>query len=138
MAALARHAFEEHVSELAIRLEASSLPGLLAEAGRALAELMRATPLEPPSAWSDEIELSASDPETLLVDWLNELVLRSEVAKVIFTEFEIEELFGGHLVATIRGTRVAALRNPVKAATYHDLAVVEHAGRLSATVVLDV
>jgi SHS2 domain-containing protein len=138
MAGLARHSFDEHVSELAIRIEASSLPGLFEEAGRALAEVMRARPLEPPIAWSEEIVLRASDPEALLVEWLNELVLRSEVAKVVFREFEITHLHDGHLVAVIRGTRVAELRNPVKGATYHGLTFVEHAGRITATIVLDV
>lgn len=138
MAGVARHFFDEHVSEVALRLEASSLPALFEEAGRALAELMRARPLEHPTGCTDELSLRASDSEALLVDWLNELVLRSEVAKAIFTEFEIQHLFDGQLVAVIRGTRVAELRNPVKAATYHGLTLVEHAGRIAATVVLDV
>jgi len=138
MATVASHSFEEHRGELEIRIEAPSLPALFAEAGRALAEMMQGTPLEPPTAWSDDVVVEAGDREALLVDWLNELVFRSEVTKVLFTELEITHLSDRQLVAAIRGTRVERLRNPVKAATYHGLSIVERAGGLTATVILDV
>jgi SHS2 domain-containing protein len=138
MAAIASHSFEEHRGELEIRIEAPSLPALFAEAGRALAEVMQGTPLEPPTAWSDDVVVEAGDREALLVEWLNELVFRSEVAKVLFTELDITHVSDRQLVAAIRGTRVERLRNPVKAATYHGLSIVERAGVLTATVILDV
>ncbi len=138
MAAPASHSFEEHRGEIEIRLDAPSLPALFAEAGRALAELMHGTALEPPTGWSDEVVLTAGDREALLVEWLNELVFHSEVAKVLFTEFGITHLSDRLLVAAIRGTRVERLRNPVKAATYHGLSITERAGRVSAKVILDV
>jgi len=138
MATVASHSFEEHRGELEIRIEAPSLQALFAEAGRALAEMMQGTPLEPPTAWSDDVVVEAGDREALLVDWLNELVFRSEVTKVLFTELEITHLSDRQLVAAIRGTRVERLRNPVKAATYHGLSIVERAGGLTATVILDV
>lgn len=138
MATVASHSFEEHRGELEIRIEAPSLPALFAEAGRALAEMMQGTPLEPPTAWSDDVVVEAADREALLVEWLNELVFRSEVTKVLFTGLEITHLSDHQLVAAIRGTRVERLRNPVKAATYHGLSIVERPGGLTATVILDV
>ncbi|WP_242394355.1 archease [Anaeromyxobacter oryzisoli] len=136
--AAASHSFEEHRSELEIRIEAPSLPALFAEAGRSLVEVMHGTPLEAPGAWSDEIVVTARDREALLVEWLNELVFRAEVAKVLFTEFEIGRLSQRELVATVRGSRVSALRNPVKAATYHGLAIAAAGEGFTAKVILDV
>ncbi len=136
--AVARHAVEEHRGELQIRIDAPSLPALFVEAGRALAEVMRGTPLEPPSAWSDDVVVTAEDREALLVEWLNDLIFRSEVSKVLFTDFQITHLTDRQLVATIRGTRLARLRNPVKAATYHALSIAERDGGVTATVILDV
>jgi SHS2 domain-containing protein len=138
VAAGTSHSFEEHRGELEIRIEAPSLPALFAEAGRALAEVMHATPLAAPAGWSDEVVVNARDREALLVEWLNELVFRSEVAKVLFTEFEITHLSDRQLVATIRGTSVERLRNPVKAATYHGLSIAEPPGAVTAKVILDV
>ncbi len=138
MVAVAAHALDEHLGELAVRIEAPSLPALFAEAGRALAETMRATPLPAPADCSEEIVLDARDREALLVAWLNEIVLRAEVSKALFTRFEIAHLSDGHLVAVVHGARVAALRNPVKAATYHRLSIEEHDGTFTARVILDV
>ncbi len=138
MAASASHSFEEHRGELEIRIDAPSMPALFAEAGRALTEVMHGTALDFPGGWSDDVVVDAGDREALLVEWVNELVFLSETAKVLFTRFEITHLSDRRLVATVHGTRVAHLRNPVKAATYHGLSIVEHAGRFTATVIFDV
>ncbi len=138
MAARAEHSFEEHRGELEIRVDGPTLAAVFVEAGRALAELMNATPLEAPAGLSDEVVVSAPDREALLVEWLNELVYRSETERAIFTGLEIAHLSDRQLVATIRGTRVAGLRNPVKAATYHGLSIAEKAGGVTAKVILDV
>ena len=134
----AGHSLEEHRGELEIRIDAPSVRELFAEAGRALAEAMHATPLEMPTGLSEEVVLSARDREALLVDWLNELVFRSEVSKALFTKFDVTHLTEHQLVATLRGTRVRELRNPVKAATYHGLSIAERAGGVTAKVILDV
>lgn len=134
----ATHAFEEHRGELEIRIDAPSLPALFAEAGRALAEVMHTSPLDAPAGFSDEVVVTGRDREALLVGWLNELVFRSETSKVLFDEFEVTFLSDHRLAAAIHGTCVHELRNPVKAATYHGLSVVEHAGGLTAKVILDV
>lgn len=138
MAGGASHALEEHRGELELRIDAPSLPELFAEAGRALAEEMHASPLEAPAGWSDEVVVNARDREALLVEWLNELVFRAEVARVLLSRFEITELSDRRLVARIHGTCVERLRNPVKAATYHGLSIAERAGGVTARVILDV
>jgi SHS2 domain-containing protein len=134
----ASHSFDEHRGELELRIDAGSLPELFAEAGRALAQLMHGTALDAPEGWSEDVMVNARDLEALLVEWVNELVFRSEIAKVLFTQFEITHVSDRRLLAAIRGTRVAQLRNPVKAATYHGLSIVEHAGGFTAKVILDV
>ncbi len=134
----ARHVVEEHRGELQLRLEAPSLAALFVEAGRAVAELMRGDAPEPRTEHTAGVTLSAGDREALLVDWVNELVYRAEVDKVIFDAFEIHALTGRRLEASIRGARVVRLRNPVKAATYHGLSIEDGPGGLAATLVLDV
>jgi SHS2 domain-containing protein len=131
------HALEEHTGELKLRIEAPSLPELFAEAGKALAEAMGARDGDGPVV-EKRIELEASDREALLVDWLNELVFLSEVEKAIFREFRVEIPSEGRLLASASGARVEQLRNPVKAATYHGLAISARAEGFVATVVLDV
>jgi SHS2 domain-containing protein len=129
---------EEHTGELAFRLEAPTLPALFEEAGRALCEAMRGRGMRAAAAREERIAVAAPDRGALLVEWLNELVFRAEAGQVLFTDFHVERLSERELVARAGGVRVRRLRNPVKAATMHRLAVAEGTGGFTATVVLDV
>ncbi len=136
--ASARHTFEDHVGELAVRIEAPTLPRLFEEAGRALSEAMGGDTGGSPADHEEKTTVAASDREALLVEWLNELVYRAEVSRVLPREFRIERLSEHDLDAVVRGVRVERLRNPVKAATFHGLSIAESPEGFRATIVLDV
>jgi SHS2 domain-containing protein len=136
---VANHSFEEHIGEVRLWLRADALPELFAEAGRALAELMTDSPSAPRAdAPSEDVVVRARDREALLVEWLNELIYRSEMSKKIYTELDVERLDERELHAKIRGIDATDLRTAVKAATLHDVRIEEREGSLSASVVLDV
>jgi putative phosphoribosyl transferase len=137
--ASARHTFEDHIGELALRIEAPTLPMLFEEAGRALSEAMgRGDTRSSPADHEEKVTVAAPDREALLVEWLNELVYRAEVSRVLPREFKIERLSERDLDAVVRGIRLERLRNPVKAATFHGLSIAESPEGFRATIVLDV
>ena len=88
-----------------------------------------------------KINLQAPDQETLLVDWLNELLYLFDVEHAIFSRFDIKELDQTHLAAQAYGEKVDKsrhqLRTEVKAATYHSLKVERNDG-CRVQVILDV
>lgn len=131
------HAFAEHTGEVEVHLMAADLGGLFEEAGRALAELMLGES-GTPSGEAEMVTLQASDRETLMFEWLNELVFRSETEKVVFTDFEVDEISDTKLVAEIRGVEPQSIRTAVKAATFHRLEIADTADGCEATVVFDV
>lgn len=133
------HTFESHTSDVEIRVEARSLRELFIEAGLALAEVM-AGRSELPAAGPEYqvVSLSAPDRDALLVDWLNELIYRSERERKIFTVLTIEQLTERQLVAGIQGAPVPDLRTIVKAATFHGLRTTETDTGAAAKVILDV
>jgi SHS2 domain-containing protein len=131
------HSFDEPSDELRLRLEAASLDELFAEAGRALAELMLPSEQGRLDA-GERITLEAADREALLVDWINELVFRAETEHRVFVDFRFERLTDRSLSACARGVDAGELRNEVKAATLHELCILEHDHGFSATVTLDV
>ncbi len=133
----ARHWFAEHTDELEIGLAADSLDELFAEAGRALAEVMAGAP-PPADGASQRVSLRARDREALLVAWLDELLFLADRDKKVYGDIRIERLSDQELAATVRGAPVSELRTQVKAATFHDLRIVEGADGFSATVILDV
>lgn len=69
--------FTEHVGELELVLEADTPEDLFVEAARVVSRECGPVDAEP-GEW-ERISLTARDLGTLLVDWLNELIGRSEV-----------------------------------------------------------
>jgi SHS2 domain-containing protein len=132
--------FEPHTGEVQIRIEGTSLAELFEEAGYALAELMlgEELPVTPPDAELEFVLIEAADTEALLVDWLNELISRSDVNKRVYTHLVVDDVSERTLRARIQGCRPTVLKTAVKAATFHGLEILEHEDRFTATVVLDV
>jgi len=74
-----------------------------------------------------DVELTASDEESLLVEWLNELIYQFDTEGIIFKRFDIIQLNSTHLKARGYGEKVDKSKHKikigVKAATYHMLKV---------------
>ena len=74
-----------------------------------------------------DAELTATDEESLLVEWLNELIYQFDVEGIIFKRFDIIQLDSTRLKARGYGEKVDKSRHKlkmgVKAATYHMLKV---------------
>ncbi len=79
-----------------------------------------------------DIDLTAADEESLLVDWLNELVYYFDAEGILFKRFEIIELNDTHLKARGYGEKADntkhELKTGVKAATYHMLKIEKNNG----------
>jgi len=74
-----------------------------------------------------DIKVSAADEESLLVQWLNELIYLFDTENIIFKRFEIIHLNNTLLKARSYGEKVDRTRHKlktgVKAATYHMLKI---------------
>ena len=103
---------------------------LMVEAGTARADRML------------PVRVEASDRETLLVAWLNELLYLHEVEEFVAAKFAITHFSDTRLEAEVWGERVDRGRHPlvghVKAVTYHLLRVQPADGGWEAQVVVDV
>jgi SHS2 domain-containing protein len=82
-------------------------------------------------------ELKFQDPESLLVDFLSELLFFAESEGLAFDQFDLR-VEGGKLQAILSGASLASLAKEIKAVTYHNLVVRETARGLEANVVFDV
>ena len=93
----------------------------------------RATPV------SHVVALEAYDLETLLVDWLGELLYLSESKRACYTAFEIDHLEPTRLRATTQGLTNHVAHRGIKAVTFSDLRVTRQAdGHYEATITFDV
>ena len=134
-----------HTADLGIELRAPALSALFACAARALSTLLVAGKVRCGPIACARIE--AADRETLLVDWLNELLYQSEDKDIAFRDFHITSLdtsMTSHapamarLHATVVGGPVRELRRTIKAATFNALAIRRLDNGYEAEIVFDV
>jgi len=126
----------EHTADLALKVHGHSLEEIFANAARGMFSLMADLDDLAPSV-SREVHLEAPDRESLLVDWLNELLYLHEVEEEIYTRFEIEALSPTVLSAIVWGAKMTS-KLTIKAATFHDLEIRETEDGYLTTIVFDV
>jgi len=131
----------EHTADLALEVEAPSLPLLFERAGLGMLALMiDLAGVEPRERVA--IALAADDREALLRDWLQHLLVRLQAGAFAVSELAVEEVGARALRASGAGERVDRSRHrlytEVKGVTYHELAVRETASGWWARFILDV
>lgn len=146
----------EHTADWALRVRGRDHAALFATAARGMFSLLHDLDVVDVTQQL-EIELMAHDTETLLIDWLNELLYEAEERTVVFTEFAIHVLDGvdaaphrssddeareadapkARLRATVRGGP-ARLDKCIKAATFSSLRIAHDAHGYQADIVFDV
>ena len=116
----------DHTADVGIRAYGADISQAFANAARALFSLI--TELDNVTeALHRDIEVTAPDQESLLVEWLNELIYLFDAEQILFKRFDITRLNQTHLKARNYGEKVDKskhkLKIGVKAATYHMLKV---------------
>ena len=127
----------DHTADLALHLWANDLSDLFATAARGMFSFVAVVDAAEP-ARAVTVTLSALDVETLLVDWLNELLYRTESEGVAFTAFEFEHLSPTRLTATAHGRPVSEYLSHIKAATFHNLSIATTPDGYETEIVFDV
>jgi SHS2 domain-containing protein len=84
------------------------------------------------------VEASGIDYESLLVNWLSELLYLQESHHEIYPRTQIDELSPTALRAQVFGTPYRQLDKLIKAVTYHNLKIEPTLGGWKAVVVVDV
>lgn len=132
--------FEEldHTADLALRVRGEGLGALFVHAAQGMFHLMRCEVVEGAESVSRHISLEAPDLETLLVEWLNELLYVSESNGECYEQFRVRYLDRNNVRADIIGRPYRVLARNIKAATYSNLHVTETAEGYEATITFDV
>jgi SHS2 domain-containing protein len=130
--------FEEiqHTADCAIRVTAADLASLFAEAARGMNSIAGVKIRRGPRV-GREIRVRASDNESLLVAFLTEIVYALEHEGVGFDRFRLR-ISGGEVAGRIDGAPLASLSKPIKAVTFHNLAIRKTPSGLGTEIVFDV
>ncbi len=130
----------EHKADLKIKIFGQDLAELFVNAGLAIIEqqsLEVGNQSLEKKEW-ESVEINSSDLNSLLVDWLNEILSRSDLNRKIYFNFKIEELSEKHCRAKIAGQKVEQKKIDIKAATYHGLEVKKVNNHWQAIIIFDI
>ena len=133
----------DHTADLGLRIHAPDLTDLFRTAGEGLFDIILANRAQVNPVDRVEVSLSADSVETLLIDWLNELIFLSETGHRFFNRFDVTVDPDGHrLSAVVYGEPIDPARHvidhEVKAATRHGVSVLHEQGAWSAELILDI
>jgi SHS2 domain-containing protein len=132
---------EDHTADLALWLQADTLPELYALGVRALSEVMASGPQEGELAWLP-VALEGQDEADLLVQLLNEAVFRLDAEGLLAVAWDTGEFspvrLEGRLGVLPFDPQRQERGEPVKAVTYHQARVEANGHGFRAHLVLDV
>jgi Uncharacterized conserved protein len=138
-----KRAFEiiDHTADVGIIAYGADVKELFSNAALALFSLITNTEsIE--EKLQHNLEISSEDRDSLLVEWLNELIYLFDTEHTLFNRFEIESLSPNHLKAICYGESFNPLKHRiktgVKAATYHMLKVDEDSSGYKAQIIFDI
>lgn len=128
----------DHPADLKIRVWGKTATDLFINSGRALMALLfeeKSIQLSP--SRSETITISADTRDSLLINWLSELLYRANTYHREYVQFHIRKLTPTLLTANIGSVRGNAIED-IKAVTYHELVIKRQGRRWQATMVFDV
>jgi SHS2 domain-containing protein len=138
-----KKAFEiiDHTADMGIIAYGANIKELFANAALALFSLI--TELESiEEKLHLDLEVSSEDKDSLLVEWLNELIYLFDAKHILFNRFDIESLTHNQLKATCYGETFDPIKHKikmgVKAATYHMLRLDKNGDGCKAQIILDI
>jgi SHS2 domain-containing protein len=138
-----KKAFEiiDHTADVGIIAYGADVEELFSNAALALFSLIT----EPESVEEKlhlDLEVISEDRDSLLVEWLNELIYLFDVKHILFSRFDIESLTHNELTATCYGEGFDPMKHKiktgVKAATYHMLNLDKSDDGCKAQIILDI
>jgi SHS2 domain-containing protein len=131
----------DHTADVGIIAYGADIKELFSNAALALFSLI--TELESiESKFHLDLEVSSEDIDSLLIEWLNELIYLFDVKYILFNRFDIRSLTNNRLKATCYGEHLNIVRHTikvgVKAATYHMLTIDKSDDGFKTQVILDI
>ena len=138
--AMRQFRFLNHTGDLAMEIYGESLENLFENAGMAFFSVMT-NRSRIRKRVERSITLRYGDRETLMVDWLGELLYLHDVEGLLFKRFQVVSTEQGCFRALAWGEPFQpdrhVIRTGVKAATFHQLRIQEDGGTWRARVILD-
>jgi len=130
------------LADIAFEADSETVDGLFESSAMAVTDVM-VDPASLESAVSRKLSVASESLDTLLYDFLTQIIVLKDLDSLLFREVEVNVAPDmKSLEASLRGEAIDrerhSLRNDVKAVTMHMFGVRREGGKWRATVVLDI
>jgi SHS2 domain-containing protein len=126
-----------HTADLKIAIKGNTLEDIFKKAAAALAGIV-AGKIKGDLNQEEAVKITSGGADTLLADFLNEIISRTQIKRVVYPEIEILELYENRAEIKLKGVRVDNFQKDIKAATYHGVKIERRNGKLMAEILFDV
>jgi SHS2 domain-containing protein len=130
----------DHTADIRVRVKAATLDALFSEAARMLMQVMYGDAIRP-GIVERSIAIQAADRDSLMQEFLSEVLFLSEVDNIVFSSCEVT-VTGDSLQARIRGEPFEPARHrtgrEVKGISYSGLRIFKEGGECILDIILDV
>ena len=128
-----------HTSEIGLRARAATLADLFGCLASAMIALTGVRADEGAEPMTLEVDVQSVDLESLLVDWLNEVLYLHEVTRVVPKQVTVQAITPTTVEATLSGRASSEPSDlQIKAVTYHQLAIAQENDEWKAEVFFDI
>jgi SHS2 domain-containing protein len=129
-----------HTADIRIHATGATLEELFQGAAAGMMSVIRKDyeRLKPEPSRHRTFVVSALDRETLLIEFLSELLAMIDTENELYPKLTITELHERRLRVEVVGASVDGFDEDVKAVTYHDVSITETPEGLGTTITLDI
>ena len=132
-----KHEILEHAADMKIRAVGKSLEEVFVNSAYGMMEYIYGKQAEKGECREETIEAEGIDSESLLVNWLSEILYLSDANNRAYFDFEILD-FGEFFIKAKAKSCAASAQDDIKAVTYNEIKVEKRDGGWVAEVVFDV
>ncbi len=134
--------FKEHTADIRILLEGDAFSDLFTAGTLAIAEILKpgfCRDQKHPPTLEKTMQLESVDRTALLIDFLSDVLTQCHMDRAVYCAVSVKHLSETEMEAVITGTLVVAFEDDIKAVTYHEAEVRQHAeGKWSCMVIVDI
>jgi len=136
-----KYALLPHTADIRLKVEASSLEELFLAALQGMADIIKPNFCKQIKEHTVQktVQTSSVDTTTLLIDFLSDILMHSQVNKAIYCHTTFKKLESNILHATIFGAPVDSFDEDIKAVTYHEAEVKKNeTGNWKTVIIFDI
>lgn len=128
-----------HTADIRIKAQGKDLPELFLSMAKGMMSVIKKDYQKVKPKVERKIKIGkAPDYETLLVDFLSEILRLCDTNKEVYSQVKISKPDLGGLKAKIKGDRVEGFDEDIKAVTHHDLKIKKIVKGYEAVIVFDI